>query len=323
MTALLQAKTVVLSAVSDAHIAYVQKHLQNKLLIIDPQEVQKGTELSFAYSRGKKVLATYGGHILSGVKSVWYRKPNAIVAPDLPGAEAFIQYAHESIRTHVQDLRAYFKDAFWVSDFYAMQRAESKPFQLEMAAEVGFNIPATVSTSNAQVASTFITGHKAVIVKSLSSYSPSVEGTLLFFPATKITSREPIDLSGLHMAPAIFQQAIEAVADVRVTVVGAQIFAAIVHDKSNAKYTHIRDWRAAHAAGHTVFETYILPKDLQNKCVNLVKKMQLAYGAIDLVLDKDNKLWFLEINPNGQWAFIEQDTGLQIGKAIARLLDKA
>lgn len=55
------------------------------------------------------------------------------------------------------------------------------------------------------------------------------------------------------------------------------------------------------------------------KCVALVSTLGLLFSAIDLAVDKDGKVWFLEVNPNGQWGFVEENTGLAISKAFAKL----
>lgn len=41
------------------------------------------------------------------------------------------------------------------------------------------------------------------------------------------------------------------------------------------------------------------------------------YGAIDMRRSPDGAYTFLEINPAGQWLFIEEKTGQPISEAIA------
>ena len=60
--------------------------------------------------------------------------------------------------------------------------------------------------------------------------------------------------------------------------------------------------------------------DIQTKCRCLMQRLNLNYGAIDFVLDKQGNYVFLEINPNGQWAWIEHLTGLPISKEIVKCL---
>ena len=64
------------------------------------------------------------------------------------------------------------------------------------------------------------------------------------------------------------------------------------------------------------FQQTEIPKSIELKCIELVKRLELKFGAIDLIKDKNDNFVFLEINPNGQWAWIEMDTGLQISDAI-------
>ncbi len=69
---------------------------------------------------------------------------------------------------------------------------------------------------------------------------------------------------------------------------------------------------------HRIFDD--LSDETRLRCIEYVKVLGLQYSAIDLALDEDGKYWFLEVNPNGQWAFVELATVLQISKAIAELL---
>ncbi|MNZ28723.1 hypothetical protein D3C78_459550 [compost metagenome] len=52
-----------------------------------------------------------------------------------------------------------------------------------------------------------------------------------------------------------------------------------------------------------------------------MRRLNLRYGAIDFVCDPQGNLWFLEINPNGQWAWIENLTGYPIAEAIVDELE--
>ena len=55
-------------------------------------------------------------------------------------------------------------------------------------------------------------------------------------------------------------------------------------------------------------------------CLKLTKKLELNFSAIDLILDKNKDYIFLEINPNGQWAWIEKRLGYNISCEIIKLL---
>lgn len=64
-----------------------------------------------------------------------------------------------------------------------------------------------------------------------------------------------------------------------------------------------------------------LPDAILNQCISLLKILNLRFGAIDFILDKNGNYIFLEINPNGQWAWIEKQTGYKISNEITNLLE--
>ena len=57
------------------------------------------------------------------------------------------------------------------------------------------------------------------------------------------------------------------------------------------------------------------------QCITLLKILNLRFGAIDFILDTAGNFTFLEINPNGQWAWIEKRTGYEISNEIVNLLE--
>lgn len=311
---------LVLTYADDTHVRYVERHLQRSFITIDPEAISTGTELSFRVAGGKTHIV-YDGKNLNEVGVVWYRKPASVRYIKLPVRPEHALYSSVSLERHVNLLKASFQSAFWVSDYYAIQKAANKSFQQVMASSLGFRVPDTITTSNPKAAAAFIKAHNAVVVKSTSPFPPNRKIASIL-PTRLITNADSDDLSGLHLAPSIFQEAIPTQADLRVTVVGEEVFPAIIYDKGVEEFTEIRDWRMAYDQEGMKFAPYEITKEVREQCVSLVKRLGLQFGAIDLILDKKGQLWFLEINPNGQWAFIEEDTGQPIGKSIATLMTK-
>jgi glutathione synthase/RimK-type ligase-like ATP-grasp enzyme len=79
------------------------------------------------------------------------------------------------------------------------------------------------------------------------------------------------------------------------------------------------DWRRGHTLGlvHGIEE---LPAELAERCVRLVRSYGLLFAAVDFAVDQDGRYVFFEINPNGQWAWIEQRTGLPLRSRLADTL---
>jgi glutathione synthase/RimK-type ligase-like ATP-grasp enzyme len=312
---------MVITDRKDAHLPFVQRHLANPMIVIDPLEVAKSKTLSFEYSE-KSSHVTFDGVVLHP-KSVWFRKPGKVTGSLLSIDPRFHEYAVEAIKKHFSSLMPAFPEAFWVSDLQAIATASDKPLQVTIAQKLGFHVPDTLFTSDASAARKFIAQHDSCILKPVVPFIEKAgkdrQKTLY---ATKVSSNTVPDLTGLHQSPLIFQQAIDPAYDVRVTVVGDKVFAARVVHQSDTE--GVRDWRLGHYEGALSIEPdERFPKDIEQKCIEHAKRLGLNFSAIDFVVDKKGTYWFLENNPNGQWAFVEQETGQPIGKALATLLETA
>ena len=114
----------------------------------------------------------------------------------------------------------------------------------------------------------------------------------------------------LRSSPVILQELLHKRHELRITVVGEKIFSAEIINNSPV------DWRRKQIQ----VVVYNLPDLIKSMCLQLVKKLGLRYGCIDMIVTPKNEYFFLEINPNGQYWFVEEKTGLMIGKSIAHLL---
>ncbi len=314
---------LVITDVEDVHVPYVQKHLKTPMILLDPRALLRGTTLTYETKSGH-TIPTYDGIVLDSVSGVWFRKPQNVTLDVVPVAEPYKKYAARALETHFSSLYAAFQDACWISDYYSLWRASDKTLQLTLAKQIGFKVPDTVATSDANVAREFIATHDASIVKTLASAWTKVEGVRKGFYTTLVDKKKMPSFDNLYLSPAIFQAAIDPDFELRVTVVGDKVFPATVRYDSPdpKKYAQTRDWRLGHAYGKLAFGKYdAFPSDIADMCRCHVKDLGLMFGAIDLIVDKEGDYWFLENNPNGQWAFIEISTGQQIGKAIADLLE--
>lgn len=120
-------------------------------------------------------------------------------------------------------------------------------------------------------------------------------------------------LTDLKYAPAIFQEFIDGI-NLRITYIDGKIFPAEV--KVSIPEAN-RDWRVE---GYNQVSLYNLSETHQLCIQNFMKEMHLDYGALDFKLDAKGNLVFLEVNPGGQYLFIEIQIGLPISKAIAESL---
>lgn len=199
----------------------------------------------------------------------------------------------------------------WLNSPTRIVLAEDKPRQLLHAHRLGFEVPAARITNDLQSVRQISDNHDS-IVKPLREALLTGENESVIF-TTRLDDPASIDAAALALAPIIVQQEIVKKYDVRVTVVGHRVFAVAIWSQVHPQ-TQV-DWRRG---SHTDLkhELIQLPGRLEQQCIELTQSLGLRFGAIDLVCDHDDRFWFLEINPNGQWAWLENVAGAPISSAI-------
>jgi glutathione synthase/RimK-type ligase-like ATP-grasp enzyme len=93
---------------------------------------------------------------------------------------------------------------------------------------------------------------------------------------------------------------------------------AAVDSQVSARATH--DWRRDGLRMLQDWQPYQLPVEVEDKLLRLMNYFSLNYGAIDIILTPDGKHVFLELNPSGEFFWLERSPGLPISEAIADLL---
>ena len=130
---------------------------------------------------------------------------------------------------------------------------------------------------------------------------------------------ERIDL--VRPTGGIFQEYIEKAYEVRVTIIGNALFASKIDSQADPRGR--TDWRDAVANQLVSVSTYSLPSVVANQCLSIVENFDLAFGAIDLICSPAGEYIFLELNCNGQWLWVEDETGQPLSEAMVRLLTTA
>jgi glutathione synthase/RimK-type ligase-like ATP-grasp enzyme len=283
--------------------------------------------LTFGAGADHSRLTLDGGATVnaSSVRAVWFRKPDLPrLSEQLDASER--EFAFNEIRAGLQGLYNVLELAYWISPLEHIRAASNKPAQLRLASRLGMTVPRTIFTNDAALAREFIESvggrviYKPVGDRYLSTRTgpwepPAVVAEI--FTTLLDAAVVEAGLARLPFCPALFQELIEKEVDLRVTVVGQQVFAAAIH--SQARADTAVDWRRGdpYAMPHRVHE---LPPAVAQHCRAIVQALGLQFGAIDMIKDRSGRYVFLEINPNGHYGWIEDLTGLGISKAIAEQL---
>ncbi|MBW7942919.1 MAG: hypothetical protein H3C64_11155, partial [Candidatus Kuenenia stuttgartiensis] len=130
---------------------------------------------------------------------------------------------------------------------------------------------------------------------------------------TSLIDVSTISPDELRICPCYFQQYIDKEYEVRANVIGNKVYACkIESQKSNL--TKI-DWRN-YDIQNTPHELIILPQKINSACVDIVKQLNLNFGAIDLIVTPAGEYFFLECNSQAHWLWIEELIELPLTKYI-------
>lgn len=209
--------------------------------------------------------------------------------------------------------------AFRMDHVVHIRHAENKQLQLQVAREVGLDTPRTLTTNDPGAVRLFAKScEDGIVTKMLSSFAIYEEGKELVVFTNPVTPEDLADLSGLSLCPATFQESVPKSLEIRATVVGQRVMSAAVDSQVSARATH--DWRRDGVRMIQDWQPYQLPLEVEQKILRLMDYFSLNYGAIDIILTPEGKHVFLELNPCGEFFWLERTPGLPISEAIASLL---
>jgi len=205
-----------------------------------------------------------------------------------------------------------------------VRRAEKKELQLRLARQVGLAIPRTCITNDPDAARAFVEScpdgavAKMLEPPRLPGNEPGGEGAAGVMHTTALDARALARLADLRFCPMVFQERLEKRRELRVTLVGTRAFAAEL-DSASIPGAEV-DWHRAPERTQRAWRATELERELEARLFALLDAFGLNYGAIDLVHTRDERLVFLEVNPGGQYHWLEVYAGLPISAAIAEVL---
>ena len=120
------------------------------------------------------------------------------------------------------------------------------------------------------------------------------------------------DNASLAVCPVLVQEEIPRLADVRATFIGNKSF--IVDIRGSADLVDWRDQRT-----DLIYSVSSLDEDTEKHCRNMLNALGLVYGAFDFIRTPGGGLVFLEVNPTGEWAWLENELGLPMREAFIDL----
>ena len=283
-----------------------------------PQQVQ--LEASYNANGYQHLLTTEEGETLrdEDIYAVWYRRfnPAAGLPKDMDSQQrkACKEEAKRTLLGYLQSL-----DCFVMDDYWQVRRASNKEYQQKLAYRLGIKMPATLITNQPDAVKSFYHNYPGkTVTKMQTAFSVRQNEREQVVYTSRVEAAHLAQLDGLALCPMVFQENITKALELRVTLVGDKTFCAALDSNKHAEMQD--DWRKKGAITMHEWFKYDLPQALVERLQQLRKALSLNYGAIDIILTPEGEYQFLEINPAGEFYWMDHFTQAGICEAIAEHL---
>jgi hypothetical protein len=316
---------LILSRSNEAHGDLIYERLRERgaaVIRFDNADFPANAALSLSYTsagRARYALHTTNGRIdLDDVGAIMYWRPNSPVPHNRVSDPELHTFVEQECRDVVSDMWHGLPTTWLPGRPAIVQTAQYKASQLRVAGEIGFELPPTLITNSPGDFLEFYRAHGGAIISKLAGYAllKSVGQTFARY-TEPVSPRDVAHADAVRYVPTIFQAYVPKRVELRITVVGDRVFPAEIRSQASHHTRH--DWRRYDMFA-TQYAPHDLPRDVESRCVALVQRLGLTYGAIDMIVTPDGRYVFLEINPSGLFLWIERATGLPITDAICDLL---
>ena len=255
---------------------------------------------------------------LAQIESIWYRRLRT--GRSLQGQmepELFKPTVEESRRTLLGVLHTL--PVFCMDPYWLVRYTDNKQVQLEQAALSGLQIPQTLFSNSPEAVKDFYSHCKGqMIAKMQTAFGIMKDDEEHVVFTNLITEQDMEDIETLTTCPMVFQEAIPKQLELRATIVGNHVFTSAVNSQSTGKSDH--DWRRDGDGLITDWEPHQLPNSVEESLLTLMDRLGLNYGAADFILTPEGEYVFLEVNPVGEYEWLDEHTDKSKGHPIARTM---
>lgn len=321
---------IIFTSKRDSHVDLVAQHLDaagRSWVRINTEDFARNAEMDINPSSGtgRIFLRDSGRQIdLDQVTACWYRKPDPVDIHHFEiGDPQALEYVEAEFTENISGIYALLRRAVWINDPMVTRLAHRKMLQLQIAARVGFSVPRTLVSKRPDSALKFASSiGRDIAIKSLGAVSVTSRGggedvTQYGMFTRRLTEDElRTHIDQVKYMPTLFQEFVRKDAELRITCAGDQIFAC-----------EIRARPSDLTADDSRFDIEGLPHravevpELHDRLRAYMQAFGVNFGCFDFLVPEGGGVpVFLEMNPNGQWAWVQKRTGQDIGRAVADLL---
>lgn len=241
------------------------------------------------------------------IDAIWFRRiPSTIALSELDDVQ--VRAACETeLHSHViGTLSAMAWGKFCVNSIDAIYLSERKALQLMAAKKAGLNTPRTIVSNSANEIIEFkesLAGR--MLYKPLQAIPwKTSDGSTRVARTTVLAEVHQLEKRALQLSPAIYQEEIEKSHDARIIVMGRTFFAWSTKPRKQLN-KNLVDWRFLNTSSLT-YSRISPPDEIKEKCIALMRSMNLVFACIDFVIDSCGNYFFLEANQAGQFLYGEK-----------------
>jgi glutathione synthase/RimK-type ligase-like ATP-grasp enzyme len=303
----------IVTVAEDLHARAVAHELRQRpntecTIVVADQLAGSDSLMWHASSGGRALVPTTAGPLdVSTVDVMWWRRFNAPDRIELPHlSQGQLDVVRNDCKATLRGILLTEFSGTWVSSPTETDLADNKLFQLRAAAAAGLTVPKTLVSNDPAIIRDFCRALDNQVVVKVVHGARTIGGV-----ATRMINDEVLaDTDSLRLCPTIYQEYVPGNQHVRAHVFGGDIHAALLESDRI-------DWRVDHT---TPMTTWSVPTDLAQMLHEVVRRLGLRMGIVDIKLDLAGNAVWLELNPQGQFLFVEAMSGIPLIKLMADFL---
>lgn len=251
---------------------------------------------------GEEPRLALGPHLLEPGDSVWLRQPDqpdfgpgSGDRPTPPSSHYTSFFASVASMIDMQPVRC-------INPYSVSRLIRHKAVQLHFARASGLKIPATLmSNSPGPIRAFFENGRRIVCKPFASHFWEQSTGGAAVAGTFELRRDDLPDDEVFTYAPAIYQERVAKAFDVRTVLMGESIYSFALRTRDGAL-----DWRPQAALGKVCVEPVAMPPNVEQGILAFAQKTGACFGSLDFAVDANGDWWFLEINEQGQFLWLDQ-----------------
>jgi hypothetical protein len=237
--------------------------------------------------------------------AIWIRRPDVPTHnPNVSKADR--KFAEQEYRAFYHCI-AYTLETMpvWcVNKFSAARLIHNKAVQLNLARDCGLRVPATLLSNSPLRIREFVGQNPERTIGK--GFSPHVwqreqEGSVSVTQTFELSPEQLPSDEVLTYAPGIYQEMVVKEFDIRMVLMGNRVYSFALHNSRKAL-----DWRQDAGLGNIEVKIVPTPPEVEKGILEFAQKSKICFGSIDFAVDNDGHWWFLEINEQGQFLWLDQ-----------------